>query len=458
MAGDTKRGDGTLDAWTMGSLETAPSGTDPVDPLSVWVKVGLTGLFLALATPLVGLGGLWATALLGQLAAEVLELSHATLPTFPILGDWDLRLAYLLALVAMGLRAGVSRLPAPRWTVAGLGPWSWWLLAGAALWVASTSALAFEQHVLDIEDGTHLVLLGGTAAWTSGTTIWLLASAGHASIVRLTLAARRSQALGYATAISGVASIAVLTPVLANAEPLESDDVLRDAPVLASALAQLDQARHDLQGSMHAADGDHHGTTTAALPPAASGTTTDARYTPAECMEKLATKARGGKMSAVSEVIRNVERRLKRRDLARDIVHTKLIDICQDRPVRDGKPLVRLLQKATSYGVVDVLRGDRKFQHTAGSLGGGMFTPRCLVDGRPDEHSSFEELQQRRFTVETALGTLSDRDQRLIRERYYEGKAYAQMALARGQKRHTINRGTTRAVERLGKALAAHCH
>lgn len=458
MADDTARGGHSLGIWTIGDTGYTQVLPADADPLSIWVKIGLTGLFLALATPMVGLAGLWMTAMLGQLVAEGLELSHATLPAFPLDGDWDLRLAYLLALVAMGLRAAVSRLPRARWTVAGLGPWPWWLLSSGGLWLTACAALVFEQHVLDVADGTHLVLLGATFLWTLASAIWLLASAGHAAMVGLVIAAQRSRVLGMSTAAGGIVAMAVATPVLANADQLDDDDVYRDAPVIAGALAQLDEARDDLNQSMRGrARGG--GATTAALPPAAGGNTLAARYTVAECMEELVTRGPGKRLSPVDEVIQIVERRLEGRDLARDIVHTKLIDICEDQPARHGPPLLHLLQRASRYGRIDVFRGDRQARLLGDSpYGQAQFAARCLIDGRSDVLTSFEELQHKRYTIEAALDTLSDRDERLIREHYFEGREYADMAAAWDMRKDSINRRTTRAVERLGERLEVHCH
>lgn len=94
--------------WTMGDLDVVRSAPAAPDALALWTKVGLACLFLAVATPLVGLGGLWATALLGRLAATGLEASHAKLPALGLLDRVEARLAEIEPVARASIQAAVT--------------------------------------------------------------------------------------------------------------------------------------------------------------------------------------------------------------------------------------------------------------------------------------------------------------------------------------------------------------
>lgn len=451
--------------WTMGNLDVVRSAPAAPDALALWTKVGLACLFLAVATPLVGLGGLWATALLGRLAATGLEASHAKLPALGLTADWDLRLAYVLALAVMGMRAGVSRLPRPTWRAAGLGPWHWWLLLGGGLWLASGAALVFERQLVDIADTVHLMVLGGTWLWTTATAMWLIASLGRAGVVLLAVAAQRSRIVSGSVAVVGLASMVIVAPVLANPDEILVADVRRNAPLLAAALDDVAAVERSLQRL--AAGGSRSslallptgGSTTPALPPAGGGSVGDDRYTTAQCMDELVTRSPSKPLSPVDEVIENITRRLRDRDLARDIVHTKLLKICTKKPKRQGE-LVKLLQRAATFGAVDVQRdAHRVLGLDAPGSEAGDLREHCssFTDRRPDEETSFEDVLHERTMIEAAMKRLSVDDQGLIRERYFEDRDYEEMAAERDAKKDTIARRTTRAVERLGEHMHSAC-
>lgn len=446
---------GDSGGWTIGDLDVVRKPVEAADPLAMWTKLGLACLFLAVATPLVGLSGLLTTALLAQLAASGLELSHAKLPAFSLPTDWDLRLAYVLALAVMSVRAGVSRLPRPTWKVAGLGPWRWWLLLGGGLWLACGASLVFELRMFDIADGVHLVVLGSTWMWSTATTMWLIASVGRAGVVLLAVAAQRSRIVGGSVATVGIASMVIAAPVLGNTEQIDRDDVRRGAPFVGAVLDEIDEA----VGALRRLSAEGSGTTPALPPTGGGGSVADDRYTTAQCMEELAKKPPNKLQSPVEEVIGNIARRVRDRDLAREIVHTKMIKICTKNPKRQ-EGLVKLLQRAATFGATDTQRDATRVRLAT------LHTPdyddirdRCIsfIDGRSEEETSFEDLQHERSTIEMARKELSPDDQRLIQERYFDGLEYEEMAPDWKLSKPTISRRTSRAVERLREQIARLC-
>jgi DNA-directed RNA polymerase specialized sigma24 family protein len=453
--------------WTAGNLDIVRS-PEPSDSLALWTKLGLACLFLAVATPMVGFGGLWIAALSLQLAAAGLDLSHARLPAITASpADWDLRLVYVAALSMLLLRAGVSRLPRPTRRVAGLGAWHWWLFLGGALWLASAAALVFERQMLDLADAVHLVVLGSTWLWTTATAMWLIASLGRAGVVLLAVAAQKSRFVGGSVALVGLASMVIVTPVLANPDELHLTDIRPEAPLLAMTLVEDVQAvDHSLRrltaggGSTKSALLPSGGAgTTPALPPAGGGSSGDDRYTTAQCMEELVKPPPAKLVSPVDEVIHNITRRVGNPDLAREIVHTKLIAICTEQPKRKGK-LVNLLQRAATFGATDLHRDAHRFRWiNASGLEDDDRRERCssFSDGRPDEEGSFEELYHERVMIEAALKKLSSSDERLIRERYFEDLEYEDMATQWQSNEEAIARRTRRAVERLREQMQAAC-
>ncbi len=446
------KSDGDSGGWTIGDLDVVRPRDEAPDPLAVWTKLGLACLFLAVAAPLVGLSGLLTTALLAQLAAAGLEVSHATLPAMSVPTDWDLRLAYVLALAVMGVRAGVSRLPRPTWKVAGLGPWRWWLLLGGSLWLACGAALVFERRMFDIADSLHLVVLGSTWLWSTATAMWLIASIGRAGVVLLAVAAQRSRIVSGSVAVVGLAAMTIASTVLANPEKLDREDVRRGAPLVAAVLDEIDEAVRLLQ--RRSARG---GGTTPALPPAGGGSVADDRYTTEQCMEALVKKPPNKSLSPVDEVIENIVGRVRDRDLAREIVHTKLIKICTNNPEREGE-LVNLLQRAATFGATDIQRDSYRLVGASGWDQGDVHA-HCpsFFDGRSEEGTSFEDVLHERSIFQLAMKKLSSEDQRLIHERFFEGLEYEDMARTRSQTKSAINRRTTRAVARLREQIASLC-
>lgn len=444
-----------LDVWTMGKLEVTPSPAEATDPHSVWVKIGLTGLFLALAAPLVGLGGLWATALLSRLAAEGLQVSRANLPAIPLDTHWDLRLVYLLALVTMGLRAGVSRLPKSTWRAIGLGPWSWWLLLGAGLGVASGTTLALEQRVLDLADGVHLVVLGGTWLWSMTTVMWLLASAGHSTIVGLALASRHYRPIGGVAVVGGLTSMAVVTPVLANPDLIHSSDVHRDAPMLAGALSELDNAEHTLMGLM--VRGPTATTTATAAAPSRTSNASDEKAATARCLEEVVTPRGPGERSIAASVVAKLRGRFANvSDEIADVVYWRMIDVCVDARDRTPDELTAYLYTLSRNRLVDVVRKRGAAYRARNEL--GQRRAQCLIDGRDVVEDSFVERQNRRATVAHLLGEMPDYQRGLLQERYLERRSFEAMARTRGRTVGAVAKATNRAVRDLRTEAKALCH
>lgn len=478
--------DTAVDVWTMGSLDLPKDEAAPTDPLSIWAKIGLTGLFLALLTPLVGLAGTWISALLGQLAAVGVETSGAKMPVLEPDIEWDLRLVYLLALAVLGLRAAVSALPRPTWKVAGLGAWPLWLVLGAALWLTTAASLSFEQHVLDVADGTHTVVLGATALWTAATALWLVASLGHATMVGLRIAARRSRIASGAVAVTGIASMAVVTPVLANPEVIGGDDLHRDAPMLGAVLEDVREAERmlagvtepepsrprsgiPLMGSRPAASADA-GPTTPALPPSSVGSapsgdvgltppplppqtssTNDASALSASCMEALVDSDTGEEQSIRATVTRDLRARYPSvQHEVEELVRWKMIDVCSDGREREPDQLKAYLYTLARNATVSRIR-------KLGAQARAWSRNRCLIDDVDDPIEAFEEHQHREFTAARLLFDLHPSKRSLIQDRYFDGMTFAEMADRRDTTYGAVARATNRAVRDLRTMANVAC-
>lgn len=435
--------DSAEDLWALSAAEPKhPVTQSTATALSWWARLGLTGLFLSLLTPLVALAGLWLAAWLGQLAALGLEISRAKLPWIEFDPNWDLRVVFALALAGLGLRVAVSALPRPTWKVAGLRPWALWFVVGAVVWTTTGTTLALERHVLDLADGIHLAVLGATAVWTATTAGWLVASFAHAALVGARLAARRSAIASSIVAISGILAMAIATPLLANPEFLEGADIYRDAPVLAAIKSDVHEAGNMLAANM------------AAQPPEsapAAQDNTDPQGLFASCMEQMIVSRTGEGPSIKDDVTRKLSG--KYRSLAHevdDLVQWKMIDVCSDERERSRDDLQAYLYSMATKAAVSRIR-------KLGAQNRYWTTNRCLIDQRDDEITGFEEHQHRELTVARVLGEMPAAKRALLTERYFDGLSFEEMAERRDMTAESVSRATSRAREAFRGQLAAGC-
>ena len=390
--------------------------------------------------------GLWTAAWLGQLAALGLQTSRAKLPWIPFDPSWDLRVVFILALAGLGLRVAVSALPRPTWKLAGLGPWALWFVLGAIAWTTTGTTLALERHVLDLADGIHLVVLGATALWTTTTALWLMASAGHAALVGARIAAQRSAAASGLVAVSGILTMAIATPLLANPELLQGADVYRDAPLLAAIKTDVHEAGNMLAANM------------AEQPPepgsaAAFGAqgSSDPEGMFSSCMEQLVVSAAGQGPSIKDDVTRKLSGRY--RSLAHevdDLVEWKMIDVCSDERERSRDDLQAYLYSMAKKAAVSRIR-------KLGAEDRYWTTNRCLIDSRDDEITDFEEHQHRELTVARVLEDMPAAKRSLLTERYFDGLGFSEMAARRDMTTASVSRATSRAREAFRGQLASGC-
>ena len=409
-----------------------------------WARLGIAGLALAVATPTAALLTVWLAALVTGGLAAAWAVSNAPEPELDVSHHWDLRFVYVGVLLAIGARAGVSRLPKPG-KVGGFELRHWWLGLGGLAFLSGGAALAGEQWVVDLDDSVHVVLLTSCAVWTFLTASWLMVSAAHAGLVAVALAAGRSRALGWSVAAIGLASLAVASPVLANPRAIESDDVYRDAPLVGAAIA-------DLEGSTRALAGASSGSTTSSG--SGGGISGPTEYGMAECMEAVATP-REDAPSVLSETVRKLKGRYRSRahevlDIARD----KMIDVCADDPPPPPSKLSAFLYTATRAGIVDRIRKGRSARWGApGRMGASV----CLIDGSEGMDSAVVDHRARSAMVADALAQLSANDLRLVQEHYLLGSSYEVMAALRGKKTDTVGKATRRAVAKIFEHFRASC-
>lgn len=439
--------DSREDAWALSAVAQKDEAAAPSATLSWWAKIGLTGIVLSLLAPLVGVAGLWTAAGLGHLAALGLETSRAKLPMIAMDPNWDLRVVYAVAVALLGLRVAVSALPRPTWRIAGLGPSGLWFVSGAVLWATTGTALAFERYVVDLSDGIHLVFLGATALWTSAVAIWLITEVGHAVLVAARIAARRWSLASGMVAVVGVTGMAVATPVLANPEVVDAQDVYRDAPVLGAIKDDVYEAGNMLANHMVDAPPSSGGEVRASD---GAGNSGEPEGLFASCMEALVEPRPGERSSIQDAVMRSVSARYPSvAHELEDVVRWQMIDMCVDGRERSTEELRKLLFKMTRNAAVSRVR-------KIGARGRYWSRNVCLID-ETDELSDFEDQEHREVTVARLLGKLPTEKRALLEERFFEGLGYAEMAERRGKSQGAVSRATVRAQKAFRQLAASEC-